>query len=134
MNINIQGRSLMTTNPSNNKCTWEAKHKQRSSGTEQPELFFNDNTTTHNIYFIESTCLSSSLRKLEKFNKPKKPGKSIWLNVFGQADSLKVSVGSIKSYTKDFSSNIWVSIVGRNKPIQVRNSILEIESLILGAK
>ena len=125
---------MILINDKYNMCRTAVKYKQRSSGTEQPELFFNDNTTTHNIYYFKSTCLSSSLQKLEKFNKPKKPGKSIWLNVFGQADSLKVSVGSIKSYTKDFSSNIWVSIVGRNKPIQVRNSISEIESLILGAK
>ena len=134
MSTNIQGRSLMTTNAINNRCTWKAKSKQRSSGTEQRELFFNASSSSHNIYYSQFSGQSRLLQKSTESNKPGKPDKSIWLNVFGQADSLKVSVSSIKSYTKDVCSNIWVSLADREDPIQVRNSISEIQDLIFGGK
>lgn len=122
--------SLETTKPGKNFCTWKSNNKQRRSGTQQLELNFDGSNGSHNIYFIKSTYAVRSLAKSSVSNKLDKPVKSIWLDVSGRSDSLKVSVRSIKSYYKDISSNIWLEVIGQVKPIQLRNSIREIENKI----
>lgn len=114
---------MKVINDKNNMCKTYVKYKQRSSGTKQLELFFNDNMGSHNIYFSE---LAKSSSKLHKF---KQPGRSVRFNKIGCPDSLDVPVSKFKSFYKD-ELGTFIEVVGYSKPIAVRESLYEINNII----
>lgn len=134
MKHNIKGQCLESTKQGKNYCSWYDKNKGRINGTKQLSLFPNDAIGSHNIYFIKNTCPGKLLQKSANVDKSKKPGKSVWLNVFGQADILKVYVDQINSYYKDDYSNVWIELSNQLEPILLRNSISEIENKIIRSK
>lgn len=110
-------------NDNNNMCKTYVKYKQRSSGTKQLELFFNDDITSHNIYFTKLGKTSSSLHKF------KQPGRSVRFNKIGSSDSLNVPVSKLKSFYKD-ELGTFIEVVGYSNPIAVRESLCEIDNII----
>ena len=116
----MDNRGKIITNDINNKCKTALAYKQRSSGTEQLELFFNPNNTSHNIYFDRSS------RKAVRFEGV---GKTVRLNRTGSTTILNVSVNNIKSTYKD-ERGTFIVLASESNPIPVRESLSEISNLI----
>jgi len=113
-------RGKIVTNDAYNKCKTAVAYKQRSSGTEQPELFFNVNTTTHNIYGVSRDRKAVTFEGVDK---------TIKLNMTGSTDILDVPVNKIKSTFKD-ERGTFIVVLGNVEPIPVRESLSEISNLI----
>ena len=104
-------------------CRTAVKYKQRSSGTKQLELNFLGDITSHNIYLFE---LGKRSKRVHKLNQP---GRTVRLNKLGCPDSLTISLKNPKSFYKD-EIGTFIVIAGMSQPIQVRDSIFEINKMI----
>ncbi len=119
----VQRNPMLVINDKNNMCRTAVKYKQRSSGTKQLELFFNDNMASHNIYF---TKLGKTSNNLHKFNEP---GRTVRFNKLGSLDILTLPVNKLKSFYQD-ELGTFIEVVGFDKPIAVRDSINEINNIL----
>ena len=114
---------MLVINEKNNMCKTAVKYKQRSGGTKQLDLFFNNNITSHNIYYAKSSKSSDSLHLFGK------TAKTVRLNKAGCSDTLTIQVKKLKSYYKD-EIGTFIEVVGCDSPIAVRESIFEINNIL----
>ena len=121
--IRVQRNTMLVINDKNNMCRTAVKYKQRSSGTKQLELFFNNDMSSHNIYFTE---LGKRSKRVHKLNQP---GRTVRFNKLGCLNSLTISLTNLKSFYKD-GTGTYIEVVGISQPIAVRDSIDEINRMI----
>ena len=121
--IRVQRNTMLVINDKNNMCRTAVKYKQRSSGTKQLELFFNNDMGSHNIYFTE---LGKRSKRVHKLNQPKR---TVRFNKLGCLDTLTVLLINLKSFYKD-GTGTYIEVVGISQPIAVRDSIDEINRVI----
>ena len=93
---------MIVINDKNNMCRTAVKYKQRSSGTKQPELFLNDDMTSHNICFTKLAKLSESLHKSDQSKRTAE---------FSELDCLDKD----NVFTADAQSNPMILINGRKR-------------------
>ena len=119
----VRPNPMIVINDKNNMCRTAVKYKQRSSGTKQPELFLNDDMTSHNIYYFGLAKISN---RVHKFNKPER---TVRFNKLGSLNILTLPISKLKSFYKD-EMGTFIVVMGLDKPIAVRDSINEINNIL----
>ena len=119
----MQRDPMIVINDKNNRCRTAVEYKRRSYATKQLEFNFMDSITSHNIYLTKLAKLSKSLHKSDQ------PERTVRFNILGCADILTIPVKKLKSYYKD-EIGTFIEIAGIGQPIQVRDSIFEINRMI----
>ena len=114
---------MIVINDKNNMCKTAVEYKQRSYKTKQLEFDFLADMTSHNIYTFKLGKLSDSLHKT------KQPERTVRFNILGCANILTIPVKKLKSFYKD-EIGTFIEIAGMSQPIQVRDSIFEINKMI----
>lgn len=114
---------MIVINDKNNMCRTAVEYKQRSYATKQLEFNFMDSMTSHNIYLTKLAKLSKSLHKSDQ------PERTVRFNILGCANILTIPVKKLKSFYKD-EIGTFIEIAGIGQPIQVRDSIFEINRMI----
>ena len=119
----MQRNPMIVIKEKNNRCRTAVEYQQRSYATKQLEFNFMNSMTSHNIYLSELTKLSQSLHKSDK------PDRTVRFNILGYANILTISAKKLKSFYKD-EIGTFIEIAGMSQPIQVRDSIFEINTMI----
>ena len=119
----LQDNPMILINGKKGLAKKAAGDKQRFYRTNQLKSKQIDNITSHNIYFTKLAKLSKSLQKSDK------PERTVRFNILGCADILTIPVKKLKSYYKD-EIGTFIEIAGMSQPIQVRDSIFEIDTMI----
>ena len=119
----MQRDPMIVINDKNNMCRTAVEYKRRSYGTKQLELNFMDSMGSHNIYLSKLAKLSKSLHKSDQ------PERTVRFNILGCANILTIPVKKLKSFYKD-EIGTFIEIAGIGQPIQVRDSIFEINKMI----
>lgn len=114
---------MIVINDKNNMCRTAVEYKRRSYETKQLEFNFMDSITSHNIYLSKLAKLSKSLHKSDQ------PERTVRFNILGCANILTIPVKKLKSFYKD-EIGTFIEIAGMSQPIQVRDSIFEINKMI----
>ena len=114
---------MIDINDNNNMCKTALKYKQRRYEPKQLSLFFNEDMTSHNIYFTNLCKSSNTLQKLEETKR------TVRFNKLGCLDSLTILLTNLKSFYKD-ESGTYIEVAGISHPIAVRDSIFEINRMI----
>lgn len=121
--IKMQRNPMIVINEKNNMCKTAVKYQQRSGGTKQLSFNFLANITSHNIYNAKLAKSSNSLHFFDK------PARTVRFNKTGCSDILTIQVKKLKSYYKDHIGT-FIEVEGESNPIQVRESIFEINNII----
>ena len=108
-------------------CKTALKYKQRRYEPKQLSLFFNEDMTSHNIYFTNLFKSSNTLQK------PEETKRTVRFNKLGSLKILTVQLNKIKSYYKDISGT-YIELYGVDKPIALRESLAEIKNIINRSK
>lgn len=119
----MQRDPMIVINDKNNMCRTAVEYKRRSYATKQLELNFLTDMTSHNIYLTKLVKLSKSLHKSDQ------PERTVRFNILGCANILTIPVKKLKSFYKD-EIGTFIEIAGMSQPIQVRDSIFEINRMI----
>ena len=119
----MQRDPMIVINDKNNRCRTAVEYKRRSYATKQLEFNFNNSITSHNIYLSKLAKLSKSLHKSDQ------PERTVRFNILGCANILTIPVKKLKSFYKD-EIGTFIEIAGMSQPIQVRDSIFEINKMI----
>ena len=119
----MQRNPMIVINDKNNMCRTAVEYKQRSYATKQLEFNFMDSMTSHNIYIFKLAKLSKSLHKSDQ------PERTVRFNILGCANILTIPVKKLKCFYKD-EIGTFIEIAGIGQPIQVRDSIFEINRMI----
>ena len=119
----MQRNPMIVIKEKNNMCRTAVEYQQRSYGTKQLEFNFMDSMTSHNIYLTKLAKLSKSLHKSDQ------PKRTVRFNILGCANILTIPVKKLKCFYKD-EIGTFIEIVGMSQPIQVRDSIFEINKMI----
>lgn len=119
----MQRDPMIVINDKNNRCRTAVEYKRRSYATKQLEFNFNDSITSHNIYLSKLAKLSKSLHKSDQ------PDRTVRFNILGCANILTIPVKKLKSFYKD-EIGTFIEIAGMSQPVQVRDSIFEINRMI----
>lgn len=119
----MQRNPMIVINDKNNRCRTAVEYKRRSYATKQLEFNFMDSITSHNIYLTKLAKLSKSLHKSDQ------PERAVRFNILGCANILTIPVKKLKSFYKD-EIGTFIEIAGIGQPIQVRDSIFEINRMI----
>ena len=114
---------MIVINDKNNMCRTAVEYKQRFNATKQLEFNFMDSMGSHNIYLCKSDKLSKSLHKSDQ------PERTVRFNILGCANILTIPVKKLKSFYKD-EIGTFIEIAGIGQPVQVRDSIFEINRMI----
>ena len=114
---------MIVINDKNNRCKTAVEYQQRFYATKQLEFNFMDSSGSHNIYFSKLAKLSKSLHKSDQ------PERTVRFNILGCANILTIPVKKLKSFYKD-EIGTFIEIAGIGQPIQVRDSIFEINRMI----
>jgi hypothetical protein len=119
----MQRDPMIVINDKNNMCRTAVEYKQRSYATKQLEFNFMDSMTSHNIYLTKLAKLSKSLHKSDQ------PDRTVRFNILGCANILTIPVKKLKSFYKN-EIGTFIEIAGMSQPVQVRDSIFEINKMI----
>ncbi len=119
----MQRDPMIVINDKNNMCRTAVEYKRRSYATKQLEFNFMDSITSHNIYLTKLAKLSKSLHRSDQ------PERTVRFNILGCANILTIPVKKLKSFYKD-EIGTFIEIAGMSQPIQVRDSIFEINKMI----
>jgi hypothetical protein len=119
----MQRNPMIVINDKNNMCRTAVEYKRRSYATKQLEFNFMDSMTSHNIYIFKLAKLSKSLHKSDQ------PERTVRFNILGCANILTIPVKKLKCFYKD-EIGTFIEIAGIGQPIQVRDSIFEINRMI----
>lgn len=114
---------MIVINDKNNRCRTAVEYKRRSYATKQLEFNFMDSITSHNIYLSKLAKLAKSLHKSDQLER------TVRFNILGCANILTIPVKKLKSFYKD-EIGTFIEIAGMSQPIQVRDSIFEINKMI----
>lgn len=114
---------MIVINDKNNRCRTAVEYKRRSYATKQLEFNFMDSMGSHNIYLCKSDKLFKSLHKSDQ------PDRTVRFNILGCANILTIPVKKLKSFYKD-EIGTFIEIAGIGQPVQVRDSIFEINTMI----
>lgn len=119
----MRSNTMLSINTKNNMCKTAVKYKQRSSGTKQLSFNFITHTTSHNIYGVR---LGKSAVLLSNFDKPVR---TVRFNKTGCSNILTIPLNNLKSYYKE-GMQTFIELLGQEDPIEVRESIDEINNII----
>jgi len=119
----MQRDPMIVINDKNNMCRTAVEYKQRFNATKQLEFNFMDSITSHNIYLSKLDKLSKSLHKSDQ------PERTVRFNILGCSNILTIPVKKLKSFYKD-EIGTFIEIAGMSQPVQVRDSIFEINRMI----
>jgi hypothetical protein len=119
----MQRDPMIVINDKNNMCRTAVEYKQRSYATKQLEFNFMNSMTSHNIYLTKLAKLSKSLHKSDQ------PDRTVRFNILGCANILTIPVKKLKSFYKN-EIGTFIEIAGMSQPVQVRDSIFEINKMI----